>query len=276
MDARLMLRVQRYGWDLAAPYYEQAWAEALAPVTQALLQCASLQPGEDVLDVACGSGLLTRCAQRAVQPQGRVVGTDLSQHMLDNATRHSPGCSFVRADAQALDEALPPQAFDVVLCGLGLMYVPDPAAAVAAMQRRLRRGGRLVASVWGERRECGWSAVFPIVDARVRSEVCPLFFQLGAPGALEALLGGAGLSDVASQRLALHLLFDDADAACDAALMGGPVALAYSRFDAATRAAVRAEYLRSLEPWRDGASYRVAASFVIASGRLPPLANPAP
>jgi SAM-dependent methyltransferase len=267
MDAKLMLRVQRYGWDLAAEHYETAWADALAPIARALLQAAALQPGEEVLDVACGSGLLTRAAQLAVQPQGRVVGTDLSQQMLDAASQRSPGCSFVRADAQALDAVLPAEAFDVVLCGLGLMYVPDPAAAVASMMRRLRPGGRLVVSVWGERRDCGWSALLPIVDARVRSEVCPLFFGLGCGDALAELLRGAGLRNVQAQRLVSQLAFADADAVCDAGFMGGPVALAYSRFDAGVRAEVRSEYLGSVEAWRDGPGYRIPAAFVIGSGR---------
>lgn len=261
-----MLRVQRYGWDLAAEHYERAWAEALAPATQALLQRAALQPGEQVLDVACGSGLLTRAAQGAVQPSGSVVGTDLSQQMLDRAAGSAPGCRFVRADAQALDELLPAHAFDVVMCGLGLMYVPDPAAAVAAMQRRLRPGGRLVASVWGERSDCGWAQLLPIVDARVRSEVCPLFFGLGAGDALAGLLRAAGLREVHSHRLAAQLSFADADAVCDAGFLGGPVALAYSRFDAAVRAEVRAEYLGSVEAWRDGPGYRIPGAFVIAAG----------
>ena len=59
MDARLQLRVQRYGWDHAAPHYEQAWSENLAPATLAVLNAAQLQAGERVLDVACGSGVLT-------------------------------------------------------------------------------------------------------------------------------------------------------------------------------------------------------------------------
>lgn len=262
-----MLRVQRYGWDRAAVHYDRAWAAALDPATQAVLQRAALQPGEAVLDVACGTGALTWAAQQAVGPGGSVVGTDLSATMVEMTARRVPAAQVVRCDAEALDSALPECGFDAVLCGLGLMYMPDPELALSAMVRRLRPGGRLVLSVWGERRDCGWAAVFPLVDARVRSEVCPLFFLPGAGTALARMLQGGGLAQVETERLQVTLPFADAAAACDAALLGGPVALAYARFDAEARAALRADYLQSIAPWRHGAGYRVPGAFVIGSGR---------
>ena len=267
MDARLQLRVQRYGWDRAAPSYELAWEQALAPATAAVLNAAKLRPGERVLDVACGSGLLTRAAWHAVASKGgEVVGTDISELMLAEAAARSPDCRFVRADAQNLDEFVPVGHFDAVLCGLGLMYMPDPEAALSTMARCLRPGGRMVVSVWGERRACGWAEIFPIVDSQVRSEVCPMFFRVGTGNALEEALLAAGLVDVQLSHPPTTIHYADAEAACDAAFLSGPVALAYSRFDEATRLSVRAEYLASLEPWRHGERFEIPGTFVIGSG----------
>lgn len=269
MDPRLQLRVQRYGWDRAAPHYEQAWSEALAPATNAVLLSAALRPGEHVLDVACGSGVLTRAAWQAVAAGGgAVVGTDLSAQMLVQASEQSPECRFVRADGQRLEDSLPAEQFDVVLCGLGLMYMPDPEGALVSMVRRLRPGGRVIVSVWGERRACAWADLFPIVDAHVDSEVCPMFFRLGGGNALANALRGAGLQNVVTTRMATHAHYADADAACDAAFIAGPVALAYSRFDAAIRSTVRADYLASIAPWREGAGYSLPGEFVIGSGQI--------
>jgi len=268
VDARLQLRVQRYGWDRAAPSYEQAWKQGLAPATAAVLNHAALRPGERVLDVACGSGLLTRAAWDAVASEGgEVVGTDISEFMLAEAARRSPDCRFVRADAQKLDESVPVGYFDAVLCGLGLMYMPDPEAALATMARCLRPGGRMAVSVWGERRACGWAEIFPIVDSRVRSEVCPMFFRVGTGNTLDAALRAAGLVNVQLSHPPTTIHYADADAACDAAFLSGPVALAYSRFDESTRDSVRADYLASIEPWRDGERYDVPGTFVIGSGQ---------
>jgi hypothetical protein len=68
------------------------------------------------------------------------------------------------------------------------------------------------------------------------------------------------------QRLSVTLDYADADEACDAAFVGGPVALAWSRFDAAARSRVRARYLQAILPWRQGdGGYRVPGEFVIVS-----------
>ncbi len=268
MDTALQLRVQRYGWDRAAAHYDPGWRQALAPASETLLTQAALRPGERVLDVACGTGTLTLAALRA---GCEVVASDLSQQMLAAAAQRVAEAGLVpprwlRADAQALDQELGEGGFDVLLCGLGLMYMPDPERALAAMARCLRPGGRLLVSVWGERRDCAWAEVFPIVDRRVRSEVCPLFFRLGTGTALTQALRRTGFAAVCSRRVDAWLRYAGARSACDAVLAGGPVALAYARFERRTREAVQAEYLASIARWCDGAGYRLPGSFVVASG----------
>jgi len=153
----------------------------------------------------------------------------------------------------------------VVICSLGLMYVPDPEQAMREMRRVLRPSGRLVIAVWGERSRCGWSPVFPIVDAEVNSEVCPLFFSLGQEGALARLCADARLEPVEQHRVASALIYEDGEEACNAAFVGGPVALAWSRFDTDVRMRVRRHYLEAIEPWRDGQGYRVPGEFVVVA-----------
>ena len=276
MDARLQTRIQRYGWDLAADDYEPLWATQLSGVQRALLVAASLAPGESVLDVASGTGRIALQAAEAVGAEGSVLGVDLSARMVDAAARHAPpNTRFARMDAQQL--ALPDAQFDVVLCSLGLMYLPDPGQALREMRRVLRPGGRLVLSVWGERARCGWAALFEIVDAEVASEVCPLFFGLGREDALAGLCGETGLQRIRQRRLGTALTYADGDEACRAAFVGGPVALAWSRFSEKARDRVRARYLDGLAAWRDGAGYRVPAEFVIVTAAVPggPYGEPA-
>ena len=267
MEARVQRRVQRYGWDLAAHDYERLWQAQLGPAQADMLARVELRAGERVVDVACGTGLVSFAAAAAVGAGGRVLGVDISGAMVDAAQRRADAlgvgqAAFSRMDAEALD--LADADFDVGLCGLGLMYVPDPALAVRELCRVVRPGGRIGLAVWGERSRCGWAAVFPIVDAEVASDVCPLFFGLGAGDALARLCGAAGLAQVELRRVATTLVYDDGDEACDAAFVGGPVALAWSRFDEATRERVRASYLATISSWRqpDG-GYRIPGEFVV-------------
>ncbi|HZO23756.1 MAG TPA: methyltransferase domain-containing protein [Steroidobacteraceae bacterium] len=272
MDARLQRRIQRYGWDLAASDYEPLWKAQLAEAQKAVLRAASPARGERVLDLACGTGLVALQAARAVGPHGRVLGIDLSARMIAAARAHAleqavPNAEFSRMDAEKLD--LPARTFDVALCALGFMYLPDPERALLEMRRVLRPGGRIALAVWGERERCGWSGVFPIAAAEVASDVCPLFFQLGQGSALAELCGRLQFDTIHHSRIQATLSYADAATACDAALVGGPVALAWSRFSEEVRDRVRARYLQSIEPWKCGAGYRVPAEFVVVSGVVP-------
>ena len=273
MDGRLQRRVQRYGWDRAADHYEGFWRRQLAPAQERLLAMADLRPGERVLDVACGTGLVTLPAAEAVGPGGHVLATDISERMVE-ATRdvaRARGLAWVstrRVDAEGLALA-PEEACDAALCALGLMYVPDPVLALDRMRRALRPGGRAVACVWGARKRCGWAGIFPVVDARVNTEVCPLFFALGTGDSLADAFSRAGFGEVTSDRLSTTLVYENVDAALGAAFVGGPVAMAYSRFDDATRAEAHREYLESIDPYRDGDGYRIPGEFVVTRGRRP-------
>ena len=102
-----------------------------------------------------------------------------------------------------------------------------------------------------------------------KNQVCPLFFALGAPRALELAFGRAGFVDVREERVPVVLRWGSADEACAAMLEGGPVALAWKRFSAETRAVVRAEYLASIDAYRDGAGFAVPSEVVFATARKP-------
>jgi ubiquinone/menaquinone biosynthesis C-methylase UbiE len=272
MEPRLQRRVQRYGWDLAADAYEPLWRAQLASAQAELLRRAALAPGDRVLDVASGTGLVAFGAAQAVAPGGRVVGIDLSGRMIDAARERAQrlkltNASFARMDAERLD--LPDASFDVVLCALGLMYMPHPEQAVSEMRRVLRPGGRLGLAVWGERSMCGWSALFPIVDAEIASEVCPLFFRLGQRDTLAYLCADARFEAIEQLRISATLSYADADEACSAAFAGGPVALAWSRFDDDARTRVCRRYVDAIAPWRQERGYRIPGEFVIVAAAAP-------
>jgi SAM-dependent methyltransferase len=134
------------------------------------------------------------------------------------------------------------------------------------MRRALRPGGRVVCSVWGPRENCGWAELFEIVDRNVASEVCPMFFQLGRPDMLELTFQASGFQNIRISRIDTLLVYRDDREALGAAFEGGPVALAYHKFNSEVKEIVHADYLASIAPYRRDNGYAVPGEFVIARG----------
>ena len=269
MEPALQRRIQRYGWDKASAAYETFWQKQLKPAQDRLLEMADIQNGEKVLDLACGTGLVSFRAAADAGKEGMVLGTDISDKMIELATangkeKNLSNITFQRMDAE--DLPLTAQSFDVVLCALGLMYMPNPLKAMIEIYRVLRPGGRAVAAVWGKRDNCGWAEIFPIVDSRVSSEVCPMFFNLGNHDILLKTFGAAGFENITTERLLTVLHYVSAEEACGAAFAGGPVALAYFKFEDSVKEQVHAEYLDSIKQHRQGNGYEVPGEFVITIG----------
>jgi ubiquinone/menaquinone biosynthesis C-methylase UbiE len=268
MDANFQKRIQRYGWDKAAEYYENSWQQQLLPAQEKLLQAASIKPGEKIIDIACGTGLVTFEAVKKTGTKGFICANDISDKMVEFARstaieRRIHNVSFERMDAEELK--VDDETFDVALCSLGLMYLPDPAKALNEMFRVLKPGGRAVVAVWGKSEHCGWAELFDIVDRRVHSEVCPMFFQLGNDNALEALMEIAGFNNINVEQIKTSLKYINGHDACVAAFRGGPVALAYHKFSPEIKTEVRQEYLTSIEEYKNEDGYAVASEFVVAS-----------
>ena len=269
MEPALQRRVQRYGWDRAALYYENFWQRQLKPAQDKLLAMADLQPGEKCIDIACGTWLVSFEALQRIAGNGFVLATDISDNMvkIGNEMAKQKGCEnikFERMDAEELK--VPDEAYDVALCALGLMYVPDPVKALKEMHRVIRRGGRSVAAVWGQRDRCGWAEVFEIVDKRVSSEVCPLFFHLGNRDVLKRSFEEAGFVNVVFERISTELFYESGEEACGAAFAGGPVALAYHKFPEKVKNEAHEEYLDSIRSFQRVGGYAVPGEFVVASG----------
>ena len=196
MDARVFRRVQRYGWDAATNAYDRGWVPQLERLTESCVARAALRAGERVLDLATGTGVGAFAAARAVGAAGSVTGIDVSEKMVALASRRA-------ADARRPQRRLPAPRHggdrrrrrrvrrghlrvrpDVRRRSRGRVRARSPASP--------RPGGRVSVCVWGRRAACGFAEVFPIVDAHVDSEVCPLFFALGRSGRAHRVVRAGG------------------------------------------------------------------------------------
>lgn len=269
MEAKLQMRIQRYGWDKAAVFYEKFWQYQLKPAQDLMISMSGINTGEKILDVACGTGLISFEAVRMTGKDGLVKGTDISDKMIEFAqsvalSKNINNVSFERMAAEELN--LESESFNLVLCALGLMYVVNPLESLKEFYRVLKKNGRAVSAVWGERNNCGWASIFPVVDSRVKTDVCPMFFQLGTKDNLKLIYELAGFKNIMTKKINTTLYYDSCEDACGAAFAGGPVAMAFSRFDDKTKKEANEEYLESIKKFKRGTGYEIPGEFVVTSG----------
>jgi SAM-dependent methyltransferase len=167
-----------------------------------VLALAKPEPGEKVLDVACGTGVLTRAAAKAVGQKGSVIGLDLSPDMLNLARNQSNGQfpTIEWREGNAQDLPFENQAFDIVFCELGFMFFPDRAAALKEIWRVLKPGGRMGIMVWGALEHCpGQVAILQawtkLVSPEQNANLDPMH-SMGDPTILQSLLEPAGFKEI--------------------------------------------------------------------------------
>jgi SAM-dependent methyltransferase len=243
-------------WNNTASYeaYMGRWSR---PVAEAALAWLGLPPGLAWLDVGCGTGALTEVILEAADPR-EILGADPSGDFIATAGQIAdPRVRFAIGDARALP--VPDDAYDVVVAGLVLHFVPDPQAAVVEMTRAAVTGGTVAAYVWdptgeGQFTRPLWQAATTLdpaaaaLDPGVQSPVCH-------PEPLAALFTSAGLQAVAVDALVTPFVFRDFDDFWQPHLLGGssPAQRYVTSLSADQRTALR-ERLQAMLPIADDGS----------------------
>ena len=196
MDETLKGQVTRSAAEIYEEFFLPALFHEWAP---RMADAAQVAPGQKVLDVACGTGVLACEAAKRVAPGGAVTGLDRNDGMLAVARRKAPDIDWHCGLAEALP--FPDGSFDVVVSQFGLMFFEDRVKALTEMWRVLRPGGRLAVAVWDAlERTPGYAAMAALLQrlfgARIANELrAP--FALGDAASLRALFEAAGIPDVA-------------------------------------------------------------------------------
>ena len=184
----------------AANAYEKLFVPALFQEwVPRLVAAAQLQPGQRVLDVACGTGVLAREAAVRVGAVGSVTGLDPNPGMLTVARRLAPGVEWQEGAAEALP--YPDRSFDAVVSQFGLMYFTDRRQALREMLRVLRPGGHLAVAVWDSLDNTpAYAAEMALLERVVGQRAADALrapFVLGEQKELAALFASAGVASVA-------------------------------------------------------------------------------
>lgn len=245
----------------------------------AAIAAAKAQPGEQVLDIGCGSGTTSFTLAQQVGPSGHVLGVDISEQLVEIARAAIPdGAPIEFRCADAATAALPHGQFDLLFSRFGVMFFDDPVAAFAHMRGALKPGGRAAFICWRGAQENDWvrlpmAAIRDIVQPAPADPNAPGPFAFGDRQRLADILAAAGFTaiDIAPFDTALsygrgasrEAAVDDA---LDIAFQVGPLsrALADQSDDIRTRAAdaVRAAFARrpgETSVLIDGAAWVVTA-----------------
>ena len=137
---------QRTNYDLESDFHPR--------LAQRFLAYADIQPGETILDIATGTGLVAIEAAKIIGDQGQVIGVDISVGMLEQASSKITALGLnniemLLVDAEHLD--FPPRSFDKVLCCSALSYFPNIPSLLGKWKNLLKPGGKIIISGFGEK-----------------------------------------------------------------------------------------------------------------------------
>ena len=257
--------------------YERYLVPAMfGPWAAGLLDLAAPRPGERVLDVACGTGAVARLAAQRIGPAGRVVGLDINPGMLGVARCAVPaGASVEWQEGSAEIMPFPDEAFDLVLCQMGLQFFKDRSAAMREMRRVLAPDGRLALSVTGPIEQ---SPPFAVLTEALGRHIGPeaaafvrAVFALSSRDVLTDLVHGGGFRDVAIRDFAATLRLPPPADFFRQYVASTPLALSVGRADNKTGAALADEVVTGWQPYagEDGLALPIVVHQAIAFRRAP-------
>lgn len=180
------------------------------PFAELTLDELKLSPGDRLLDIACGTGIVARVAKERLGDTGRIVGVDVSPDMLAVARAAAPDIDWREGNATSLPLNEGEQ-FDVVVCHQGLQFFSDKTAAIAQMRRALAEHGRLAVATWRSDEEMPLLRELRTVAERHLGPINDQRHAFGDAALLEGLLREAGFHDIDVKTVARTIRFADGE-----------------------------------------------------------------
>jgi ubiquinone/menaquinone biosynthesis C-methylase UbiE len=201
------------------------------PYASDLVGRLNVPEGTSVLELACGTGIVTRRLRDRLPPGARLVATDLNEAMMAYAARKfgpEEAVEWKRADATNLP--FPGESFDAVVCQFGLMFVPDKGRAIREARRVLKPGGALLFSVWDAIEQNDLAHIAHTTIKTFFEHDPPDFYEVPFcfhdPETIRSLMTGAGFRDIKLSLLALPSVSPSAVEAAKGLVEGNPVIVA--------------------------------------------------
>jgi ubiquinone/menaquinone biosynthesis C-methylase UbiE len=217
----------------AAERYERNMVPAIfRPFADDLIERAALREGERVLDVACGTGIVSRLAWAVVAPSGAVTGLDLNPKMLEVAHQvaREEDIPVEWREGDAANMPFRDGQFDAVICEHGIQYFSNRNGALAEMRRVLKNRGRLIASLWRSIEfNPGHRIIAEVLERNVNNEAAATRrapFTLSQSEEIRQLFANAGFAEIVISLSTRITRFPSAEAMIRIMLAGTPLGAA--------------------------------------------------
>lgn len=250
--------------------------EMLKPLEERLLESLLPEPGEQALDVGCGTGGTTLAVARRLSATGHCLGVDVSQLMLAAARARVQGegapASFICADAQTY--AFEPARFDCVFSRFGVMFFNDPVRAFANLRRAAKRGARLRFVAWRRAAENPFMTTAESVAAPLlpnlpaRDPDAPGQFAFGDQSRVARILEESGWAEITIAPIDVVCTLPESSLVHYLTRLG-PLGQIFPETDEKTRARVIAAVRAAFEPYVHGAEVRFEAACWMVGAQTP-------
>jgi len=243
---------QKQSWNKFSPGWKK-WDEFnmrfLKPMGDAIIDNLKIKDGDDVLDIAAGTGE-PGLTIAALTPNGMVTGTDLAEGMLEIARANAAAKRVKNYKAQIADVSELPfdtESFNAVSCRMGFMFFPDMQLAANEVYRVLKPGGRFATAVWAGPEQNNWvTTIMSVIQKHVILPApppgAPGMFRCAKPDVIAGLLKQVGFNDITSIEITGQVDYGSFDRYWQMMMeVGAPIIAAMSQADEPTRNKIKEE-----------------------------------
>jgi ubiquinone/menaquinone biosynthesis C-methylase UbiE len=201
------------------------------PYAAEMVERLNVSEGASVLELACGTGILTRRLRDRLPHGARLVATDLNEAMMTYAARKfRPEEAVEWKQADAMNLPFPDESFDALVCQFGLMFVPDKERAIREAHRVLKPGGAFLFSVWDAIEQNDLAHIAHTTISTFFEHDPPDFYEVPFcfhdPEAIKSLVTSAGFGEIDLTLLPLPSISPSAIEAAKGLVEGNPVIVA--------------------------------------------------
>ena len=279
IDPKQYIEKQRQDWNRVASAWEkwdQYLEENLSYISYRLIGDLRLRPGQDVLDLGCGTGNPSLLISRIVGDNGSVTGVDLSENMLSVARKKADALGLSNVRFMAEDVTTLPfekESFDAVISRFCLMFLPDIKQAMNEIVRVVRSGGYVAAAVWSTPDKNPFIRIavevlkqFTEVPSPVPGQ--PGIFRLSKPADLLNIMKDAGLTGVGDEEVTGESIFDSADEyLLNIKDMAAPLKPLFAKLSTEQASEVDAKIKESVSKYKSGDKILLPMAFRVVVGR---------